>query len=406
LKKMTVFTALLAALVLLFCSCSFADAPVQSEGIVIPVMKPTAFEIPRNEATEFVRDMKAGWNLGNTFDAYDDIGWFEGTGADMEIAWVKTKTTPYLIETIHEAGFNTMRLPVSWHNHVDGQYRIDPVWMSRVREVADYALSRGMYVIVNIHHDDGEKWIFPDSAHYENSAAYLKTVWLQIADAFADCDQHLIMEALNEPRLVGTPYEWSLDLNDSSCQDAANCINRLNQLFVDTVRSTGGNNADRFLMVSGYTAGPWHETDPSFVVPKDTVKDRLIISAHAYSPYSFTLQENSGDTVFTLDSGSKDKQDEINGVLDSLYWTFVARGIPVVMGEFGSSDRNGNLQDRVNYTAWYIASASARGIPCIIWDNHVFEGNGDAFGLIDRNTCKWVHPDIVLAMIANATLSH
>ena len=401
-RKAVVLFSLLAAAVLLFCSCSFAAAPVQTEGIVIPVINGGTFQVPENDAMKLVRDMKAGWNLGNTFDAYDNDGWFRGTGADMETAWVKVKTTPELIEAIREAGFNTLRLPVSWHNHVDENYRINREWLARVREVADYALSRGMYVIVNVHHDNWENWLYPDYAHYEKSAAYLKAVWQQIADAFSGCDHHLIIESMNEPRLTGTAHEWSWDPEDASCREAADCINRFNQLFVDTIRSAGGKNADRFLMIPGYDAAPWYETDASFVLPKDTVPNRLIVSAHAYSPYSFALEPNSGDTRFSLDSSGEDKQNEIAGILDSLYWTFVVNGVPVVMDEFGAVDRNGNLQDRVNFTAWYVASAAARGIACCWWDNGIFYGGGDEpFALIDRKTAQWVCPDIVLSFMSN-----
>ena len=405
-KKTLVLFSLLAAAVLLFSSCSFADSPVRTEGVVIPLVNGGSFQVPVNDATALVRDMKAGWNLGNTFDAYDDEGWFKGTGAAMETAWVGVKTTPELIDTVKNAGFNTLRLPVSWHNHVDENFRINREWLARVREVADYALSRGMYVIVNVHHDNWENWFYPDNAHYEKSAAFLKAVWQQIAEAFADCDDHLIIESMNEPRLTGTSHEWSWDPEDPSCREAADCINRLNQLFVDTVRAAGGNNADRFLMIPGYDAAPWYVTDPAFVLPKDTVKDRLIISAHAYTPYPFALQPDSGDSVFTLDAAGEEKRNEITGFLDGLYWTFVASGVPVVMDEFGAVDRNGNLQDRVNFAAWYVSAAAARGIACCWWDNHIFSGVGnEPFGLIDRKTCKWVCPDIVLAMMSNCISS-
>ena len=95
------------------------------------------------------------------------------------------------------------------------------------------------------------------------------------------------------------------------------------------------------------------------------------------------------------------KKSEIASFLNVLYNRFIIKGIPVMMDEFGALDKGGNTQDRVNFTAWYVASASTRGITCVWWDNHVFSGTGERFGLIRRTTCEWVYPDIVLAIQAN-----
>ena len=399
--------AVLVCILLLCSSAALADPPIRTEGIVIPVieeLKP--FTVPENEAMAFARRMKAGWNLGNTFDAHDDEGWFKGSGAAMETAWGNPVTVPEVMDLLKEAGFNTLRLPVSWHNHVDENYTIDPAWMARVREVADAALSRGLFVIVNVHHDNHENqsaWFYPDEAHFDRSAAYLKAVWRQMAEAFADCDEHLILESLNEPRLVGTKYEWSWDPASAECKEAADCINRFNQLFVDTIRSTGGNNASRFLMVPGYAASPWFEVNAAFQLPKDSAENRLMVEAHAYTPYPFALQPDSHDSVFTLDDTAK--KAEISNFLNQLYRRFVSRGIPVIMDEFGAVNRGGNLQDRVNFAAWYVASASSRGITCCWWDNGIFSGNGELFGILDRNTLQWRYPDIALAIEKNSLVN-
>ncbi len=370
-----------------------------AENISIPTVEQAGtFNVPDNEALRMIRDMKAGWNLGNTFDAYDDTGWFKAKNpADMETAWVNVKTTPELIQAVYDAGFRTLRMPVSWHNHVDENDVIHPEWMARVREVADIALNLGMYVIVNVHHDNQEKYFYPDSAHYERSAAYLQSVWTQMAEAFADCGDHLILESMNEPRLVGTDHEWWWDGNDAACRDAADCINRLNQLFVDTVRATGGNNASRYLLVPGYDGSPWYASDEAFQLPEDTVDNRIIIEAHAYTPYSFCLDPNS--TVRTFDLENAAQKAEILDFMNALYKRFVSKGVPVLLDEFGAMDRNGNLQDRVNFTAFYVSAARVRGITCCWWDNHVFAGN-EPFGLMERKTAQVKTPEIVEAFMA------
>ena len=357
------------------------------------------FDIPDNEALRFVSSLKAGWNLGNTFDAYDDGN--TSLGLKLETYWCGAKTTPELFRALKKAGFNLVRIPVSWHNHlIDSDYTVDPAWMARVKEVAQYAADEGLYFIINIHHDNQEKYFYPDSAHYEQTEKYLTAIWKQMAEAFADFDEHCILESMNEPRLVGTKYEWSWSNAVSDCRLSAKYINQLNQKFVDIVRGSGGNNATRYLAVPAYCASPWNAADQAFQLPEDIADNRIIVAAHAYTPYNFALNLQSKDRTFDIEK-DQNKKGEIASFMNALYNRFIKNGIPVMMDEFGALDKDGNLQDRVNFTSYYVASASARGITCVWWDNHGFTGDGERFGLIRRNTLEWVYPDIALAIQAN-----
>ena len=399
-RRKAVLSLILALALAAGAAAGLAEPPVQTEGIVIPVIDDIKkYEIPDNEAMALIRDMKCGWNLGNTFDAYNGYN-LHVQGIEMETSWVGAKTSKKLIAAIQEAGFNTIRIPVSWHNHVDENDVIDQEWMDRVRQVAGWALDLGMYVIVNVHHDNDTHYFYPDEKHYDRSVAYLTAVWTQMAEAFRDCDEHLILESMNEPRLVGTGYEWNWNKNSAECKQAAQCINRLNQLFVDIVRASGGNNATRYLSVPAYCGAPWNAADQAFQLPEDPADNRIIVEAHAYTPYNFALNTASSDRTFDLER-EKSKQYEITGFLTSLYDRFVKNGIPVMMDEFGALDKDGNLQARVNFTAFYVAAASARGITCVWWDNHNFTGSGERFGLIRRGTMTWAYPDIALAIMAN-----
>ena len=390
---------LLALSLMITAAAGLAEPPVQTEGIDIPVIENmSTYTVPDNEAMALMRDMKCGWNLGNTFDAFNGYSTHaQGTG--MEISWVGVRTSRELIAAIHEAGFNTIRIPVSWHNHVNEDDEIDPEWMDRVREVVGWVLEEGMYAIVNVHHDNDVKYLYPDPAHMKRSRAYLSAIWSQMAEAFKDCDEHLILESMNEPRLVGTQYEWNWNSSNSECRLAATYINLLNQLFVDTVRDSGGNNATRYLAVPAYCAAPWNAVDQMFQLPEDPA-NRIIVAAHAYTPYNFALNTGSPDTTFDLET-DQNKKSEIVTFMNNLYNRFVRNGIPVIMDEFGALDKGGNLQARVNFTAFYVATASARGIPCVWWDNHNFTGEGERFGIIRRDTLEWACPDIALAMQAN-----
>lgn len=376
------------------------DSPSE---IVIPEVFIENYPLPESEALSFTERMKIGWNLGNTFDAHTDSSTLED---DLltESMWCGIKTTKEMITTVKDAGFKTIRIPVSWHNHISGdKFIINQSWMDRVKEVVDYAIEEDMYVILNIHHDISEEYYYPSVQYLHSSIAYVSSIWSQIANKFKDYDEHLIFEAVNEPRLVGTKFEWWLNMNDQRCIEAVECINKLNQAFVDTVRSTGENNRTRYLMVPGYCAAADYALLDAFELPQDTVEDRIIVSVHAYTPYRFALQspgEQGSVSAWSLSDPSSTH--DIDAFMTGLYEKYIRQGIPVVIGEFGARDKGGNLQDRVEYAAYYIRSARARGMTCLWWDNNAFSGNGENFGLLDRQNLKWVGQDIVDAMMKYA----
>ena len=266
--------------------------------------------------------------------------------------------------------------------------------MNRVKEVVDWCRACDLYVIVNTHHDNDEKWYYPDSAHLEQSKTYLTAVWTQIAEAFKDYDEHLILESMNEPRLVGTNYEWWIDKNNEQCKDAVSCINTLNQIFVDTVRASGGNNANRWLLCPGYAASADGALNDGFTLPGDPA-NRIIVSVHAYTPYNFAL-----NAAGTGDFSCTDQMDQrsVTDFMDSLYSKFIYNGTPVLIGEFGARDKS-NLEARVQFSAYYVAAARARGISCCWWDNNAFSGSGENFGLLKRQDNVFMYPAIVQAMV-------
>lgn len=374
-------------------------------GIIIPKVEIASENIPDTEAMEFVKNMKAGWNLGNTLDAHSGSG---NAGLTSEQSWGNPATTKEIITEVKNAGFETIRIPVTWHNHLEREegsdtFTISSEWLDRVQEVVDYAYDNEMYIILNIHHDTVEDAYYPDSAHYDQSENYIRTVWETVADRFRDYDQHLIFESMNEPRLVGNSYEWNFQESAKECKDSADCINKLNQVFVDTVRASGGNNAGRYLMVPGYAASLAGVTTDLFVLPTDSVENKLIVSTHAYTPYNFALQsqsESGATDSFPADDGPG--KSDIDYLVNSLYRKFVSQGIPVVMGEYGARNKNNNLQDRVNYYAYYVAAARAKGITCCVWDNGAFAGDGELFGILNRRKCEWAYPEVVKAIITYA----
>ena len=360
-------------------------------------------ELPESETLAFVKDMKIGWNLGNTFDAID-CNWLSDE-MQYESSWCGTVTTKEMIDALKEAGFRTIRIPVSWHNHLtDENHTISEAWINRVQEVVDYAIDDDMYVIINIHHDFSKEYIYPSSEYLEQSKSYVTDIWEQIAERFKDYDEHLIMESLNEPRLIGTDNEWWLDIKKEVCIDSVQCINELNQTFVEVVRASGGNNADRYLMVPGYAASLEGATNQYFALPEDIDgnQDKILVSVHAYTPYAFALQA-SGESG-SVDSFSADRIDstkDIDYLMDELYEKYIQNGTGVVIGEFGARDKNNNIQARTEFAAYYIKAARARGISCCWWDNNAFAGDGENFGLFNRQEIAFSYPEILENLMAN-----
>lgn len=363
--------------------------------------------IPEGEAFTFVKNMKVGWNLGNTLEAHNN-GQTPEDELKTEEVWGNPVTTQEMIDEVKKAGFETIRIPITWRGHVtieeDGSVTVSEIWLNRVKEVVDYAVNNDMYIIINTHHDiDLENGYYPSSDNYERSETYLSAVWTAMAETFKEYDEHLIFESLNEPRLTGSTYEWNFQAGAPECRDAAECINCLNQTFVDIVRAGGGNNAQRYLMLPGYDASLDGAMTDLYRLPTDTAENKLIISVHAYTPYNFALQapQESGSTdTFSIEASASTK--DIDYLMNSLYKKYVSQGIPVVIGEFGAREKNFNLQDRLDYYVYYISSARARGISCCVWDNNAFSGTGENFGLFRRSVRTWLYPEIIEAIMKYA----
>lgn len=369
-------------------------------GITIPDARTDKLQLPDNEALKFVDDMKIGWNLGNTLDATTENKIDE---LSIEKSWCGFYTTEQMVLDIRNAGFNTIRIPVTWHNHVDSDFNISKVWLDRVQEVVDYAYNNGMYVILNIHHDTDKSYIYPDNEHIEGSEKYIKKIWGQIAERFKDYGEKLIFETQNEPRLIGTQSEWWVQDGSDIAKETIGCVNRLNQAAVDTIRATGGNNAERYIMVPSYCASYSYVISDLFKMPDDSADNKIIVSVHAYTPYNFALQapsDNSSTAKFVI--GAKACCGEIDTFMSALYEKFTSKGVPVVIGEFGARDKFDNLEARVNFSAYYIAKARSVGISCCWWDNNAFTGSGELFGIYNRSTNTWKYPEIVSALMLNA----
>lgn len=391
--KFSKVTAVLAATVMMF---SFAacgnksdnDGAADADNTSVSEPAPMR-DIP---STELVKEMKVGWNLGNTLDS--TITNPKGTElpSDWETAWGQPVTTKAMIDSVAAQGFNVLRVPITWEGKFgEGpDYTIDPDWLARVNEIVDYGIDDDMFVIINVHH---EEWHMPT---YENEVAaqeILTALWAQIADHFKDYNEKLIFEGLNEPRLKGTPMEWN-----GGNDEARDVINHWNAAFVETVRNSGGNNKLRHLMVTPYAASSMDKVLNDFAVPDD---DKVIVSIHAYLPYTFALADNAQATTEWSADNPADTND-IDMLMANLKDRYLDKGRAVIIGEMGTRNRM-NTEARAECARYYSEAAHNAGIPICWWDNNAFVGGGENFGLFDRKTFEWRYPDIISALMAPFT---
>lgn len=337
---------------------------------------------------EITEAMQLGWNLGNTLDAYKSTtaeGILETYGLEAETCWGNPKTTQALIDTVKAKGFNTIRVPVTWFQHVDknNNYKVDDAWMARVKEVVDYCYNSDMYVILNLHHEEPYQNRSTLGADYEEISGYVTSLWSQISAVFADYDQHLIFETMNEPRAEGTDHEWW-----GPTQEEVDTINKINADALKVIRAAkGGQNETRLVMMPGYCASSDTTMMSKVVLPED---DFVAVSVHAYTPYKFTMavKDDNGNPVdhSTFTEGYKN---ELINVMDGIRSTFSDKDIPVILGEFSSSNF-GNTDARVEWAETYISTTKAYGIPCVLWDNNVEKNNGgEAHGYVKRSDNTW-----------------
>ncbi|MCM1056537.1 MAG: glycoside hydrolase family 5 protein [Firmicutes bacterium] len=335
-----------------------------------------------SEAMNFVKNIKVGISIGNTLDAVSAHLSRDAAPEAFETAWFNPVITEQLVDTMLRSGFDLIRFPVSWTNHLgpEPDFLIEKSWMDRVQEVVDHAYKRNAYIILNLHHED---WNYPYYDNCEAACRKMKAVWSQICERFAEYDEHLIFEAQNEPRKIGTKLEWN-----GGDKEGWDVVNATNRAFLETVRGAGGHNPKRYVMLPGYgancTVGVRH-----IEVPED---ERVMISVHAYEPYEFALQI-PGRRNWNHDTQA------IDALMQSLKELYTDKGIPVIIGEFGAMNKEDNEEERAEWVSYYVHAAARIGVPCVWWDNGLFEGEGELFGLFNRHDCSCVYPKVLASLI-------
>lgn len=342
-KAASAIAAVGMAAAMLLTGCSSGDGKTSAEekessvGASETVKTAKSDESSVNEltASEVVKLMGNGINLGNTMEAYGHENYVK-SGVDpttFETLWGQPVTTKEMIDDMKAMGFDTLRIPVAWTNGINfesGDYTIDERLMNRVDEIVNYALDADMYVIVNDHWDGSWWGMFgsEDESVREKAMELYKSMWMQICEHFSDYSYKLIFESaneelgdrLNDKDITGTQGV----LSTSECYEKAN---EINSEFVKLVRSTGGKNTDRFLLIAGYNTDIEKTCDDRFVMPEDTAKEKLLVSVHYYTPWDYC------GTKAVNQWGSPDDYKEQNTLFEKLT-KFTEKGYGVVIGEY------------------------------------------------------------------------
>lgn len=349
----------------------------------------------KKEAIAFAETMGVGWNLGNNLDAHIE-------GVSNETCWGNPPATQKLFDNLKKAGISTVRIPVTWLGHIGNapEYHIEKAWLDRVAEVAGYAKKAGLKAIINIHHDGvasngkiGEySWLditaaAKDDNRNQEIQKQLAMVWMQIATRFRNEGDWLIFETLNEIQ----DGNWGAGINTTDGGQQYRVLNEWNQLCVDVIRATGGENTTRYIGIPGYVAQPALAVQ-YLRIPDDETPNRIMVAVHMYDPWDFAGSAKVNEWGHTARQHFTNGESEYISTLNALVNKFVRKGIPVYLGEYGCVHRNNSRDEafRKYYLEYTVKALRDRHIPLLMWDNGKKAYGEEAFGLLEHSQGKYI----------------
>lgn len=342
-------------------------------------------------ADNAVKNMGLGTNFGNNMDAVDISKTMEKNSvADFETSWGQVQTTKKMVDFLKKNGFNSVRIPTTWFQHIKEDGSVDEAWMNRVQDIVDYVIDNDMYCILNVHHDTGadpsdgsyKHWIKADETNYKENKEKFESLWTQIATRFKNYNQRLLFEGYNE--MLDTDNTWNAPKNTSSYKG----LNGYAQSFVNAVRATGGNNETRNLVVNTYAAACGDEVLSNLTIPADKAEGHIAVEVHTYAPWDW----------FAKGKWDASCSKEISDMFTRLNNKFISKGIPCIIGEYGThgsksvskTSTDSEIQAAADQAADIVRQAKANGVATFYWTS-IFEGT-------DRCVPQWTLPTVADAM--------
>ena len=351
--------------------------------------------LPDNGAMKVTRMLGFGWNLGNHFDSHNNG---QPVPESWGSWWDRATPTEALYQSLAKAGVKTIRIPVTWGcwQGEAPEYLIDANYMATVKQNVLWAKAAGLYVVLNTHHDEYWQDAFAASgttAVNDELKARIAATWTQIAEAFKNEGEYLILETFNELN-----HNWQTPTSGE-----LTIMNEWNQVAVDAIRSTGGQNATRWIAVPSYQASPALALRDEFKLPADAAK-KLIVAVHCYDPYNFTLAEK-----LTTTWGTEGDKLAITKLLNQLKAKFIDQDIPCYLGEFGCSRHATEEENRIRdyYLEYFCRAAHFAGLAACLWDNHNPGEGSEHHAFFSHNDGSWMDGQeaIVKTMIKAVTSS-
>ncbi len=360
-------------------------------------------------AAKVIELMGNGINLGNTMEAAGTwLGYNHSPVTDYEQAWGQPVTTKEMFVAMKAAGFDSVRIPVAWTHTMDwsrGNFTIKKDYIERVAQVVDWAIEADLFVILNDHWDYQWWGMF---SHDEALAWKIyEAIWSQVGQRFKHYSYKLIFEGGNEE--IGDRLNDVLDSKIDSRLDASikysskgnltenQCYilaGKINQKFVDLIRSQGSKNADRFLLIPGYNTDIDKTCDSRFKMPSDKTNSiqKLIVSVHYYKPETYCLVNDPKNSWGYMDSWPG-LDNNYNTVSKQNSWfkklnKFTEQGYGVIIGEYAVSPKqDGSKKPGMeNWIANILENCDKYNYCPMLWDcNTFFRKNGKQLGFTDSD---------------------
>jgi endoglucanase len=343
--------------------------------------------------TAIAANITLGLNIGNTLEA---------TGG--ETAWGNPRITKSFVDFVKQCGFNAIRIPCSWNQYManSSTAQLKTNWLNRVKEVIQYCVDNDLYVILNIHWDGG--WLENNctvAKQTENNAKQ-RAFWEQIATQLRNFDEHVLFAGANEPNV------------EDATQMAV--LYSYHQTFINAVRSTGGRNSYRVLVVQGPSTDIEKTNKLMLTLPTDKISNRLMVEIHYYTPWNFCgLTEDASwgkmfyywgkDYHSTTDptrNATWGEEGTVDANFQLMKTQFVDKGIPVILGEYSATRRSSltgdaltlHLASRAYYFKYVTQQARANAILPFFWDTG---------GLLSRNSNTVLDQQALDALVQAAT---
>lgn len=393
-KILTRIVALSAALAMSFGMVACGDKepkPAATPTDSIASADNATDELSSLTAIEFTERMGNGINLGNTMEAIGRHGKTPaGNVTSCETAWGQPVTTPEMIQGMKDAGFDSIRIPVAWANMIDiesGDYTIAKEYLDRVEEIVNYAFDAGLIVVVNDHWDSSWWGMFGSASEEtrQNARKLYTSMWEQIAERFKDYDSRLVLESANEELGNGfNDTRYCEDSGNLSDEELYTVTNEVNQLFVDTIRKSGGYNANRFLLIAGQNTNIDDTCKDDFVMPTDTVDSKLIVSVHYYDPWDYCGDGGEASAIW----GTKEEYAYQENQISKLS-KFINKGYGVIIGEWGVllADDGQEKQNLKLFYSNFLDVCDVYNICPILWDTNGMYNKADC-ALIDDEVAE------------------